>query len=227
MSPLSLDEWVLLPTVQHLFKFNQNEAENFHSIMSLDDPLLQPQAMDIIKTKIRNLPLFSGYESGINSSFTIPVVFDLWLNPCKFAELKKETILLNITRAILQQPRSTRLDFIIDNISKLQCISPDNNNVNNVFSVSMMLTYLNVIKNSTKYEILDGISHSFINDFSSLMSHPQILTTEINKYQQVFNRTVLSYWLYESFWTLENYREIELLTQEKNTELFSALFCKK
>ena len=75
-SPLSLDEWVLLPTVQRLFKFNQNEAENFHSIMSLDDPLLQSQAMEIVKTKVRNLPLFNGVESGINSSFTIPVVFD-------------------------------------------------------------------------------------------------------------------------------------------------------
>ena len=83
-SPLSLDEWVLLPTVQRLFKFSQNEAENFHSIMSLDDPLLQSQAMEIVKTKVRNLPLFNGVESGINSSFTIPVVFDLWLNPTKF-----------------------------------------------------------------------------------------------------------------------------------------------
>ena len=91
-SPLSLEEWVLLPTVQRLFKFNQNEAENFYGIMSLDDPLLQGQAMDIIKEKIRNLPLFNGYESGINSSFTIPIVFDLWLNPLKFSMLTKETI---------------------------------------------------------------------------------------------------------------------------------------
>ena len=226
-SPLSLEEWVLLPTVQRLFKFNQNEAENFYGIMSLDDPLLQGQAMDIIKEKIRNLPLFNGYESGINSSFTIPIIFDLWLNPLKFSMLTKETILLNITQVILEKPRSTRMDFIIDNINKLQCPSPDNNKVNNIFSFYIMLNYLNLIKDSNKYEILKSIAQSFSDDYSSTYSMATAIEAEIIKYQAVFNRDVLSYWLFETYWTKENYREVEALVQEKNSDLFSAVFCKK
>ena len=226
-SPLSLDEWVLLPTVQRLFKFNQNEAENFHSIMSLDDPLLQSQAMEIIKTKVRNLPLFNGVESGINSSFTIPVVFDLWLNPTKFLELKKETILLNITKAILSHPRSTRMEYIIDNINKLQCPTPENNCINNIFSLYMMVEYLKVIQNSDKYEVLDGIASSFVRDYSIFTSDPSVFASEVDKYRKVFNREVLSYWLFETYWNKSNYRDVEALTLEKNKDLFSAIFCKK